>query len=261
MKKFAIPLLLILSIALNVVLWLKLGVLTREWESRQGASAEAEDLRRQMGEMEVKAGRETQSVAEASHASELARLRAEVTRLRTELADIKRSTPVAWTGATSDLASNLTHMRQQFTEATQDVAWFSRKLDEVERVVSNTAFASPEELQKMQRRAQANLCIMNLKRIGLAARIWAKEHNEVFPPDFATMKEELDTPTILVCPASPNAQREMDWARFNFSSATYQFVNANGNELVPEKPLTICPIHGSVGLSDGSAQMGRNALK
>ena len=44
----------------------------------------------------------------------------------------------------------------------------------------------------------------------------------------------------------------------NLSAAnvSYEFLNANGSETNPYVLLTRCPVHGHVGLSDGSVQEG-----
>ena len=45
------------------------------------------------------------------------------------------------------------------------------------------------ELARAKGRAQAVSCVNNLKQVGLAARIWSNEHNEIFPPSFASMSD------------------------------------------------------------------------
>ena len=95
-------------------------------------------------------------------------------------------------------------------------------------------------------------CINNMKQIGLAARIWSNDHNDTFPPDLITMKNELNTPRILFCPADTKVVRVTEWPELNPSTISYRYLNPNGSDLEPSKPLIICPIHGHVGLGDGS---------
>ena len=101
------------------------------------------------------------------------------------------------------------------------------------------------------------MCMNNMKQIGLAARLWANDHKDTFPPDLATMRNELVTPKILFCPAAPGGVQATDWTQLNPAAISYQFLNPNGNEADPQKPLTTCPIHGHVGMSDGSVQAAR----
>src|SRR5260370_13557956 len=111
---------------------------------------------------------------------------------------------------------------------------------------------SAEQLQQAKNEAQSVQCVNNLKLIGLAARIWANDHNDVSPPDFISMKDELVTPKFLFCPADAAAIHVTEWPQLNPSSISYRFLNPNGDMGDPTKLLTKCPIHGHVGLSDGS---------
>ena len=44
-------------------------------------------------------------------------------------------------------------------------------------------------LAKAKSKAQSISCVNNLKQLGLAARIYANDHNDVYPPDIPSMKE------------------------------------------------------------------------
>jgi len=102
-------------------------------------------------------------------------------------------------------------------------------------------------------------CVNNLKQIGLAARIFATDNNDVLPPDWLAMTNELSTPKILVCPADTGRQVAPNWTSFSAANISYQFLNPNGSETEPQVVLTRCPIHNNVGLSDGSVhQLGTN---
>ena len=114
-----------------------------------------------------------------------------------------------------------------------------------------------EQMEQAKQRAQAIACVNNLKQIGLAARIYAKDHGKVFPPDFVAVKDELVTPKILFCPAAPGGAQARTWEELNPTTISYQFQNPGGDESDPQKLLTTCPIHGNYGLSDGSVQMPR----
>jgi type II secretory pathway pseudopilin PulG len=226
--------LLAVSLALNVFLWGRVSNRTNELKSAQAALSELDELRRQNEELQVKRA----SVPDAAGADirELARLRNEVAQLRKKEA-----------ATSSAQAVEAAQLRARLTAATQQLAHAETELAEGLKV-------SPEELQQLKQEAQSVGCVNNLKQIGLAARIWANDHNDVFPPDFITMKDELNTPKILFCPGDPAAIRVTDWSQLNPSSISYRFLNPNGNETDPNKPLATCPIHGHVGLSDGSVR-------
>ena len=99
-------------------------------------------------------------------------------------------------------------------------------------------------------------CVNNLRQIGLATRIWSLEHNETFPPDFLTMSNELISPKILICPEDKQHVAAADWAHFDPKQhVSYEFLLPNAKEAdAMSKPAFRCPIHGHVGLGDGSVQ-------
>jgi len=224
--------LLALSLALNIFLWTRLSSQTNELKSSQAAASEMDELRRQNEELQ--SNRTSVPDPAGAEVRELARLRNEVSQLRKKEA-----------ATSGERSAELAQLRARLTVATQQLARVEIELAEGLKV-------SPEELQQLKQEAQSIQCVTHLKQICLAARIWANDHNEVFPPDFITMKEELATPKILFCPADPAAIRVADWSQLNPSLVSYRFLNPNGNETDPTKPLATCPIHGHVGLSDGS---------
>src|SRR5690349_22141154 len=93
-----------------------------------------------------------------SEESELASLRVEITRLRKEIA--QTATPP-----------------DRLAAATQ-------ALDSAERELARILQVSPASLQTLEAEARSVQCINNLKLIGVAARGWAGDHKNVFPPDF-----------------------------------------------------------------------------
>jgi hypothetical protein len=113
-------------------------------------------------------------------------------------------------------------------------------------------------LAKAKSRAQNIACVNNLKQIGLAARIWATDHNDKLPKDFLSMKNELTTPRILICPGDQGrAQYQTsDWADIDESKISYEMVTPGASDTEPDKDYVRCPIHGSVVKVDGSVRMG-----
>lgn len=224
--------LLALSLGLNVFLWGRLSSQTEQLKLAQASASEMDELRRQNEELQSN----RKSIADSAGADvgELARLRNEVSQLR------KKESATA-----SAQAAEIAQLRGRLTSATQQLA-------RVETELADGLKISPEELQELKKEAQSIQCVSNLKQVSLAALVWANDHNHVFPPDFISMKDELDTPKVLFCPADPAAIRVTDWLQLNPSSVSYRFLNPNGTDAEPNKPLATCPIHGHVGLSDGS---------
>lgn len=226
--------LLVVSLALNLFLWSELSSQSNQLKSAQTGAAEIDELRRQNQELQGARARAPDSVQ--ADTREMARLRNEVSQLR------KQTGEVATLRAQAAEAAQL---RTQLAAATQNLARAASELAQVVKL-------APAELQQVKEEAQSVQCVNNLKQIGLAARMWANDHQNVFPPDFISMKDELATPKILFCPADTASVPVTEWSQVNPSSISYRFLNPNGNESDPAKLLATCPIHGHVALSDGS---------
>jgi hypothetical protein len=110
-------------------------------------------------------------------------------------------------------------------------------------------------LAKAKSRAQTVTCVSNMKQIGLAARIWSGEHKDKFPPDFLTMSNELHSPKILICPGDKSKAPAAVWSQFDPNqNVSYEFLTPNANANEVQSAVFQCPIHGNIGLGDGSVQ-------
>lgn len=112
-------------------------------------------------------------------------------------------------------------------------------------------------LAKAKGRAQSIACMNNLKQLGLAAKIYATDHNEVYPPDFLAMKEILMTTRVLVCPGEPNrgAKSALTWEDLKTAQVSYEYLGRDLKDSTPgieKKVLFRCRIHGHVCLGDGA---------
>jgi len=234
--KILVGSLLVLSLALNIFLINRLSKQGKELTAAQASASEIDEVRRQNQELPVNQTSAPDSAG--ASALELARLRNEVGRLRTQAGEAAR-------------------LRAQAAEGAQLRAWLATATQNLARAESELLTAlklSPSDLQREKDEAQSVRCVNNLKQIGLAARIWLNDNNDVFPPNFISMSNELATPKILHCPADAASIPVAEWSQLNPAEISYRFLNPNGNETDPSKPLTVCPIHGHLGLSDGSVQ-------
>jgi hypothetical protein len=70
------------------------------------------------------------------------------------------------------------------------------------------------------------------------------------------MSNELNTPKILVCPADTNRPVAKNWESFTTANLSYEYLtpSATNGEAEPQRVLCRCPIHGHIGLCDGSVQ-------
>jgi hypothetical protein len=111
---------------------------------------------------------------------------------------------------------------------------------------------------KGKSRAETIRCVGNLKLIGLAARMYAQDHNGVLPRDFITMSNELPSPKVLVCPADRTRQAATEWADFSADNVSYEFLAPGAKQQeVMNQPVFRCPIHDNVCYGDGSVQQGQ----
>jgi hypothetical protein len=113
-----------------------------------------------------------------------------------------------------------------------------------------------ESLAKAKERAQSIACVNNLKQFGLAVRIWALDNNDSNPPNVLSMSNELSTPKILVCPAETNRPVAANWSSFTMANCSYEFLvpDEKDADREPQRVSVRCPIHGHIGLCDGSVQ-------
>ena len=109
---------------------------------------------------------------------------------------------------------------------------------------------------KARAKAESLACVNNLKQIGLAARIYANDQGDVFPASFVAMSNVLSTPKLLICPGDKARVAAKNWQEFGPANVSYEFLNPGGSETNPYVLLTRCPVHGNVGLSDGSVWQG-----
>jgi hypothetical protein len=75
------------------------------------------------------------------------------------------------------------------------------------------------------------------------------------PPNLLAVSNELNTPKVLFCPGDTNRVAAANWNDFSEGSSSYNYFPIDGKmgEEV-NRVLTRCPIHGHVGLEDGSVQ-------
>jgi hypothetical protein len=113
---------------------------------------------------------------------------------------------------------------------------------------------TPEFLAKAKERKQSIECVNRLKQFGLAVRVWALDNNDSNPPNVLSMSNELSTPKILVCPADTNRPVAADWSSFTMANCSYEFLvpDEKDADREPQRISVRCPIHGHIGLCDGS---------
>jgi len=202
--------------------------LRRENESLRAATSSLEQLREENAELDRVRSVGRESDRRRQDGEELQKLRAEVEELRGR-------------------AGEMSTLRAE-----------NRRLQAEHAAQSSQASVPPTDdpFAKMKEKASATQCINNLKQIGLAARIWANDHNtNGLPLDWLVMRKQLSTPKVLTCPADTARIPAVSWEQFDGSSVSYELPSATPDERDPYIVYSRCPVHGSVGLSDGSVQL------
>lgn len=113
-----------------------------------------------------------------------------------------------------------------------------------------------DALAKAKESAMSINCVNNMKQFLLAARMWAMDENNVSPPDMLSTSNYLGTPTILFCPADTNRVKVKSWKEFSAGNCSYDYLtpSVTNAEYEPMRVMSRCPIHGTVGMCDGSVQ-------
>ncbi len=147
----------------------------------------------------------------------------------------------------------------QLTARAQEVATLQAENKRLQSEMAAAVAKAGLEVEKdpfaeAQSRAKRISCVSNMKQIGLALRMWGNDHRDVFPMDFLSASNEMNTPMILTCPGDTARQRVNNWQGFDGSSVSYEYLNPGGSSGDPSVVLARCPIHNNVGLSDGSVQ-------
>ena len=115
----------------------------------------------------------------------------------------------------------------------------------------------PDVLWLAHDAAESISCVNHLKQIGLAARVWQFQNNDVFPSGFSVLTNELEAPAVLFCPS--NYRREAvttNWEGFAWSSIDYEWItptNLDDSSAV----FCRCKIHRNTGRVDGSVDFIR----
>ena len=147
----------------------------------------------------------------------------------------------------------------QLTARAQEVATLHAENKRLQSEMAAAIAKAGLEVEKdpfaeAQERAKRITCVSNMKQIGLAVLMWANDNKNVFPMDFLSASNELNSPKILTCGSDTARKRANNWQEFNGSSVSYEFLSPGGNSRDPQVVLARCPIHNNVGLCDGSVQ-------
>lgn len=196
-------------------------------------------------------------------------LRGELASLRETLAGMETTgggmsaPPVPGRVIVPDEREELLRLRERVAALSEEVTALDRMEEENAALRAEIALQrerlAPEDVEAMRQeeRAWAIRCVNNLKMVGLAARVYATDNEDQFPPSFQSMSNELVRTTLLLCPADTDRVAAPDWGTLGPANVSYELLSPGPglHELEPTRVFTRCPLHGNVGLCDGSVQM------
>lgn len=204
------------------------------------------------------------SGAFALQQSELKDLQQQVVQLRAEARAAREGNPSPnFAGpALMDERAEIERLRALVKELTAAVADMVAVESENQQLATEVRtrraelFPNLQAAEELSERSQSIQCINNLKQIGLAVRIFATDNNDQFPMDFLSISNELAMPKVLVCPGDKSRQAAENWGSFTAANVSYEFLSPGpeGHEHEPQRVLARCPVHGHIGLCDGSVQ-------
>jgi hypothetical protein len=204
--------------------------------------------------------------------AEIRELRREAEALRTRSAAIATETAdAAQPGAETALASarfvalpdereEIARLRTLADElAAQAAGLESREAEnqELRAVIARKKAALTEgdrQALELHEKAARIRCVNNMKMLGIAARVWATDYGPGYPPDIMSMRAEMVSPAILICPSDDFRTPAPDWESFTAVNCSYEYLGAGANETQVDRVMWRCPFHGHIGLCDGSVQ-------
>ncbi len=95
-----------------------------------------------------------------------------------------------------------------------------------------------------------------MSSIGLAARVWAGDNQNILPPNFVVMSNELAATKVLICPGDISRQAALNWASFTPSNSSYVMLTP-GAPYNDSNAFIRCQIHGHLGYADGTVFDGK----
>ena len=206
----------------------------------------------------------------AVQTSELLDLRHENEELRQtaqDLGDLREANLALQQTATGDgkEAAELAALQVEVARLREEAARAGQLRADNERLQAELAAstgAAEDPFAAENNRALSIKCVNNLKQIGLAMRLYSSDNEDQLPPDFLNARDYVSTPLILSCPADKDRTPAASWERFDGSNVSYEFLLPGIKQTNdPSLIMVRCPIHGHVGLLDGSVQMGGPSLK
>ena len=97
---------------------------------------------------------------------------------------------------------------------------------------------------RAKQRAELIGCGNYMVAIGFAARTWANDNGDRFPPNLLSMSNEVISPKILICPADRSRKPSASWASFTPEQSSFEMVTPSLRSGDTNAVFLRCKIHG-----------------
>ena len=105
-------------------------------------------------------------------------------------------------------------------------------------------------IEPLKRHGEAVGCRKTMSSIAIAARLWADDHQELFPNSLAMLSNEVAVTRILICPADHSRQAASSWDNITSSNCSYEVVTPNLRGADATNIFLRCKIHGYLAFAD-----------
>ena len=123
------------------------------------------------------------------------------------------------------------------------------------RSLAGLSTEEAKALEDARDRALSIQCVNNLKQLGLAVRMYATDNGDTTPANLQALTNYVGSfLRVFVCPGDSRHLAATDPASFSPANCSYDYLAPSVLDNEPNRVLFRCPIHGNIGLMDGSVQ-------
>ena len=110
-------------------------------------------------------------------------------------------------------------------------------------------------LEEASQNALSIQCINNMKQLGLMVRMWANDNADATPPEVQNLADyAANALKVFICPGDKSRTPATNRSSLSAATCSYEYLAPTTPDNESNRVLFRCPIHGHIGLMDGSVQ-------
>ena len=120
-------------------------------------------------------------------------------------------------------------------------------------LIAETLYWPLSAFDQAKQKGTSLTCVVNLRRIVMAAHGWANDYRDAYPTNFQTFAVDLASASpaeTVLCPANHRHPPATNWANLDWSTVDYEWV-VQPNWLNPAAVCCRCLVHSNVAYADG----------